>query len=874
MKERKYINIYCFVVLGLLCFWSQNSECKDNILAYSLSISITKEDSNSRLSDSVGASKDTIATTQKSKNAIKDRVTYSASDSICFDLDSSRVFLHNNAKVQQKKIDLSSGYITINFDSSSLWAMPIKDSSDKDTQHPVFKDGQDEYKSRELRYNFDTEKGLIFNMFTKEQEGYLHGEKIKKINDSTMFVRNGMFTTCDDEENPHFGINFSKAEIKVQDKIVTGTTWLSIADIPMPLALPFGYFPITSEQKSGLLMPTYGHASNRGYYLRNLGWYFAFNDYIDLAARGDIYTNLSYALDLQSNYAKRYRYSGKILLRFEENHSGIKNTSSWASQRDFKLQWTHAQDSKAHPYRTFSANVNLVSSKYNQYTTSLSDYLTNTTTSSIAFSTRLGEAWNLSVNLGETYNANTKYISLDLPSLALSSSQFHPFKRKKAKGKTRWYEEITVAYRMNMINQIQTYDSLLFKDDWYNKMNNGIKHYIPIQHSTKIFKYLNWTNSIDYNARWYLKSTHKTYNPETDRIDKDTVYGFITNRDVSFSSGVNTRIYGMFSFKKGYIKAIRHVFNPVLSFNFTPDFSAPSLGFYDFYLDKDGKKVYYSKTEDGVYGSVPNGKSGVISLSLNNSLEMKVKDNSDTITGTKKLKLLENLSLSTGYDLAKDSCNWQPVRLSARTTLLERLVVNYSASFTPYVLDSNNNITKEFLWSKEHKLFRKQSAQWTLSLSWHLNKKSKNVNDIKDKASPTELAYSPFINNNEILPDVVDFSIPWDFTISAHYSRLSSYIVALAGYETNESATLSITGTINATDKWKIGFNTGYDFINKDYTYTSLDFYRDLHCWELRMNWIPFGPRQGWNFGISVKASMLQDLKYEKRNDFRNRLTY
>jgi len=872
LEKRKYTNIYCFVLLTLLCFCAKSNEYKRDNPRLDFAESDTNTISN--LQDTISTQSDTISSYQKSRNAIKDRVTYSASDSISFDIDSSRVFLYNNANVRQKKIDLTSGFIALDFDSSTLWAMPIKDSLNENTQYPVFKDGTDEYNSKQLRYNFDSEKGLIFNMFTKEQEGYLHGEKIKKINDSTMFVKKGMFTTCDDEDRPHFGINFNKAEIKLQDKIVTGATWLSIADIPLPLALPFGFFPITSEQKSGLLMPTYGHASNRGYYLRNLGWYFAINDYIDLAARGDIYTNLSYAADLQSNYVKRYRYSGKILLRLEENHSGIKNTSSWSSQRDFKLQWTHTQDSKAHPYRTFSANVNLVSSKYNQYTTSLSDYLTNTTTSSIAFSNKFGDNWNLSVNLGESYNVNTKYISLDLPSLALSSSQFHLFKRKKTKGKMRWYEDITISYRMNLINQIRTYDSLLFKDDWFNKMNNGIKHYIPIQHSTKIFKYLNWTNAVSYNARWYLKSTHKAYNPATDLIDKDTIYGFITNRDVSFSSDLNTRVYGMFSFKKGYIKAIRHVFNPVLSFSFTPNFSNPSLGFYDFYVDKEGKKVYYSKTEDGVYGSVPNGKSGLITLTLNNSLEMKVKDNSDTLTGTKKLKLLENFSLSTGYDLSKDTCNWQPLRLSARTTLLEKIVINYSASYTQYALDSNNRITKEFLWTKNKKLFQKQSAQWTLSLSWHLNKKNKDNNDIKDRVAPTELAYSPFINNNEILPDIVDFSIPWDLTFSVHYSRLSSYIVALAGYETNESATISVSGTINATDKWKVGFNTGYDFVNKDYTYTSLDFYRDLHCWELRMNWVPFGPRQGWSFGISVKASMLQDLKYEKRNDFRNRLTY
>ncbi|MBQ9253317.1 MAG: LPS-assembly protein LptD [Bacteroidales bacterium] len=817
---------------------------------------------------------DTTSVKKKNNKGIKDRVVYTAKDSISFDLDSSKVYLYNSANVQQKKINLSAGYIEINFDSSSLLAQPIILKKDSIEQFPIFKDGKDEYKSKELSYNFDSEKGIIHNMFTHEQDGYLHGEKIKKVNDSTLYVSKGIFTTCDNEQDPHFGINFSKAEIITQDKIITGPAWFSIMGIPIPIGLPFAYFPFTNEQKSGLLMPTYGYANNRGYYLRNLGWYFAFNDYIDLALQGDIYTNMSYAVNVQSNYAKRYKYRGKLLTRFEENHTGLRNTDSWTSRQDFKIQWSHTQDAKAHPYRTFSANVNLVSSKYNQNTTSLNDYLTNTTTSSIAFSTKIGNNWNLVLNLGESYNINTKYISLDLPSIALSSSQFHPFKKKKSTGKKHWYEDISIAYRLNAINSIDTYDSLLFKDDWYKKMSNGIKHYIPIQLTTKVLKYLNWTNSIEYNARWYLQSIHKAYNEQSGLVDKDTVFGFTTNRDASFSSSFNTRIYGMFHFKNEYIKAIRHVFNPILAFSFTPNFSNPSLGYYDYFIDANGKNVYYSKTEGGVYGSPPYGKSGIISLTLNNSLEMKIKDDNDSISGTKKFVLIENFAISTGYDLAKDTCQWQPLRLSARTTLFEKLVVNYSSSFTPYALDSNNRITKELLLDKEGKLFQKQSAQWNLTLSWSLNSKKKNQKTPYENISPTELSYSPFVNINEFLPDIVDFSIPWDLSISGTFSHLSTYIVALAGYESTKSATLSFTGNLNVTDKWKVGFRTGYDFINKDYTYTSIDFYRDLHCWEIRMNWVPFGVRQGWNFTIAVKAGMLSDLKYEKRNDFRNRLTY
>ncbi|MEE1220223.1 MAG: putative LPS assembly protein LptD, partial [Bacteroidales bacterium] len=364
----------------------------------------------------------------------------------------------------------------------------------------------------------------------------------------------------------------------------------------------------------------------------------------------------------------------------------------------------------------------------------------------------------------------------------------------------------------------------------------------------------------------------------TDLIDKDTIYGFIANRNANFKSSLNTRLYGMFIFKKGFIKAIRHVINPNISFTYTPDFSDPSLGFYDFYTDKEGNRIYYSRTENGIYGSPAQGASGILNFSIGNNLEMKVKNTKDTITGERKIILLENFTIASGYDLAKDSLNWQPLRLTARTTLLNRLQLNYSASYTPYVLDSLGRLTNELLFDKEKVLFKRQNSQWTLNLSWQINpKKSQNQHSNQPSQadySPTELMYSPFANPNEILPDYVDFSIPWNLSLGLSYSHLSSYIVSIAGYQTNKSATFTARGDVNLTSKWKIGFSSGYDFINKDFTYTSIDFYRDLHCWEMRMNWVPFGPRQGWNFSISVKAPMLQDLKYEKRNDFRNRMAY
>ncbi|MEE0977416.1 MAG: putative LPS assembly protein LptD, partial [Bacteroidales bacterium] len=485
-----------------------------------------------------------------------------------------------------------------------------------------------------------------------------------------------------------------------------------------------------------------------------------------------------------------------------------------------------------------------------------------------------GSAWSFTVNLGESYNINSGAISMDLPSMTLSSIQFYPFRKKKSSGKRKWYEDISISYRANLINTIDTYDSLLTSSDLIKNFRNGIMHSIPISSNVKILKHLNWTNSISYTERWYTNSISKTYNPETDLIDKDTIYGFIANRNANFTSSINTRLYGMFTFKKGFIKAVRHVINPSISFNYTPDFSEPSLGFYDFYTDKNGKRVYYSKTENGVFGSPPQGASGVISFSLGNNLEMKVPDKNDTVEGMRKIVLLEAFNISSGYDLARDSVNWQPLRLTARTTLFKKLLINFSAAYTPYVLNENGVLTNELLWHKEGRLFQKQNSQWTLNMSWNLNSKADHSQTTGDYHSPTEMQYSPFSNPNEILSEHVDFSIPWNLTLGVNYSRLSSYIVSIAGYQTNQSATLTARGDLNLTSKWKIGFSSGYDFINKDFTYTSIDFYRDLHCWEMRMNWIPFGPRQGWNFSISVKAPMLQDLKYEKRNDFRNRMEY
>lgn len=808
---------------------------------------------------------------KKNSSVLNNRVDYRAKDSIVFDLEAQVVHLFNEADVKYDDVNIIAYVIDIDFENNELYAAGQENASAKDKAgQPVIKQGRSEYKAEKVQFNLENKKGIVTQVITKEGEGYLHGEKIKKMDDKTMFVSRGFFTTCE-LDHPHFAINFQKAKAVANDKIVTGPAWLSVSDIPLPLAIPFGYFPMNAEQTSGFLLPSYGYANNRGYYLRNVGWYFAINDYVDLALRGDIYTNGSWAVDARSRYVKRYGYEGYVNIRFDDNKTGITKTPSYSENRSFKIQWSHRQDAKAHPNHSFQANVNIVSPTYSKYSTNLQEYVANTTQSDISYKTKIGNKFNLTGSLGETYNINTKQISLDLPSISLSSSQFYPFRRKKTVGKLRWYENISIVYRGNMKNSIQTADSLLFRKDIYKRMRNGIQHSVPIQHTVQIFKHITWTNSLNYTAHWNFSEASKTWDTVRETVVQDTTYGFITDRSFHLSSSLSTRIYGMFQFKKGLIKAVRHVFSPSVSFTYQPDFSTAVFGYYKYYVDGRGKEHRYSRSEYSVFGAPPAGKSGTLSWVLKNNLEMKIRSNKDTVSGVRKIVLLEDLSVSGGYDFAADSLRWRPLLLSARTTLFERLRVGFSAAFTPYAADSLGRTIDVLLWEKEQKLWKQERAQWDFNVSWQFNpqKKAPPKVSIAEKA----MQYSPFVHPSYLMQQA-DFSVAWSFQIDASYSRVLRWDYTTRTNSISQIANIGVNADIALSAKWKIGVRTGYDFINGEFTLTSIDFYRDLHCWEMRFNWIPFGFQTGWNFTIGIKASMLKDLKYEKRRDFRNYLSY
>lgn len=818
---------------------------------------------------------------KESEFALSSKVVYKATDSIRFDIDAQKVYLYGKSRIDYEEITLTADYIEISFKINQLFAKGLPDSTGKINGTPIFTQGAETFTANTLTYNFKTKKGLIKDIVTKEGDSYIQGTTVKKFPDNSINIRNGLYTTCE-LRHPHYEIKFSKARIIPDDKIVTGPAYLVIEDVPTPLAVPFGFFPNKKGQKSGILFPSYGESTNRGFFLENGGYYFGLGQYMDLALRGDIYSRGSWALRSNSNYIKKYRYSGVLGLGYAINIEGEKNTIDYKKNKDFFIRWTHTQDTKAHPQSRFSANVNIATSKYNTYNpSSMQDYLTNTLSSNISYSTTIASNYNFSVNMRHSQNTLTRSLSLFLPELAFSVNRFYPFKREKIMGKPKWYDNISVGYTMNAVNYINTIDTLLFPKNTpfsFERLNgmmqNGMKHNIPISSSIKVLKNFSWTNSINYNERWYLQSIEKhwIYKPDTALayLKTDTIQGFKTARDFSFSSSLSTRLYGMYNFKNMKLMAIRHVITPSLSFVFMPDFGAPEWGYYRYLTNYDDSVPkttrYYSVFESGYYGSPPTGKSGFVNMALSNNLEMKVRSKKDTITGTKKVVLIDNFTIASGYNIAADSLNWSKISMSGRTKLFKNLDVTYASLWDPYIINDSTGINiNTFEWTKNKRLFRMVNTDWAFNLNWSLRPKQKKKEIVSDKASQEEI---DMIKANE--DKYIDFDQPWSLNIMYNFRYSRTFNKTTKIIDKKVIQTLSFNGDVSITDKWKIGFTSGYDFQQKEFSPTSINIYRDLHCWEMVFNWIPTGFRKSYNLTIRVKSPVLQDLKLTKKKDFRD----
>ncbi|MFA6923555.1 MAG: putative LPS assembly protein LptD [Bacteroidales bacterium] len=809
-----------------------------------------------------------------SKDAIKTDIEYTSSDSIVFDLSEKKAYLFKNAEINYEKINLKSGYIEINFDTNTVYAKALKDSTGKEKEKPLFTDDKGEsFTSETMKYNFKTKKGLIKNIFTEQGDGYMHGLTVKKDKQDVTCVKRGSYTTCN-LEHPHFAIEFGKAKVIPDDKIVTGPAYLSVEDVPTPLAVPFGFFPNKKGRKSGILVPGYGESATRGFFLENGGYYFGLSDYFDASLRGDIYTRGSWGVKLSSNYKLRYKFDGLIDLKYANDVIGDLDLPDHAIQKNFLINWRHNQDPKARPSSRFSANVQMGSVKYNRLNSyNPTNYLSNNYMSNVSYN----KSWkfgNLSLGFSHRQTLQDTSIFISFPELAFNANRFYPFKNKSRVGAARWYQSIGASYILNSRSELNTKDTLLFKPGIFSKIQSGIKHSIPISTSFKIFKYFNLTPTFNYNERWYFKTIRKRWvdtlvngsDTIVHFVKTDTIEKFNTERDFNFSANLTTKIYGMLQFKKGFIQAIRHVITPSVGFFYCPDFGAEKWGYYKTVKsDITGNTEKYSIYEGTMYGSPPASKSGSVNFSLSNNLEMKVRTPKDTVNPVKKVVLIENFTISNSYDLAKDSLNWSKIIMSGHTRLLKNIDITYSSIWDPYIIDSTGKNLNKFEWDKNHRLIRLTNTDWNLGLNWNLSKKTK-----KDKKKTSKEATAEEINNiYSNYDDYIDFDNPWTLNLAYNMRYTKTHIPKVTPKETLIQ-TFSFRGDLSITEKWKVGFTSGYDFKTNKFSYTSIDFYRDLHCWELKFNWIPFGFRKSYLFTINVKSSVMQDLKLTKKRDWRD----
>jgi lipopolysaccharide assembly outer membrane protein LptD (OstA) len=815
------------------------------------------------------------------KPRLEARVEYVSKDSIRFEVKDKKVILYKEADLKYQDIELKADYVEIDFPSNSVYATGMPDSTGKEAGTPEFTQGDQKFRSKVINYNYTTKKGYIQKVMTQQDEGYLQGQVVKKEADDVTYIKKGWYSTCNNEEHPHFEFRFDKAKVIPGKSIITGPAYMTIADVPTPLFIPFGYFPNKKGQRSGIILPSYGESNNRGFFLENGGYYWAISKYMDLKLVGDIFSRGSWAVKPVFTYKVRYHFSGSLNFSYALNRLGIEGTPGFSRENDYRIAWTHTQDKKARPKSSFSASVNIQSGNYNKYDISSTpdQYLTNTFQSSINYATNFGGKAFLNLNFNHNQNTIEHTMTINFPQVSLSVNQIYPFRSTKRAGKAKWYDKIGIRYNLDAQNRYNTTDSTLFATGWTKELQNGIKHTLPIGGTWNILKYINFSNALNINDRMYFSTIRKAYVDETvvngDTIaghyKTDTVYSFSNAFDFSLSTGINTRLYGMYQFKKGPVLAIRHMLTPSVSFSYTPNFGSPFWGYYR-EIGNDTATVNpqkYSIFQGTIYGGPQGQESGVVSFSLANNLEMKVRNRKDTVNGFKKIVLIDNFTISTSYDIAKDSLNWSPIALQGRTTIVKGLNIQYASLWDIYARDTTGKRINQTEWDKSHRILRLDNTTWDVSLNYGLGSEKFK----KKEAEVAKMAAQPNLSQEEMdvldyYDNYVDFDIPWSFNLSYSFRYTKNYDAGKQARVEKIVQTLGFNGQLNITPKWKITLYTGWDFTNSQLAYTRIDVYRDLHCWEMRFGWVPKGGQQMWNFSINVKASVLQDLKLNKKKNF------
>lgn len=852
------------------------------------------------------------ADTTKKKEPLDAPVIYEASDSIVFTKD-GYAHLYGEGKVNYQNIELTSAVITMNMDSSTVFAKGVTDTTGVETGSPIFKDGETPYESKIMRYNFKTKKGFINSIVTQQGEGYVTSEEGKKGANDEIYMRHGKYTTCDNHEHPHFYLKLSMAKVRPKKNVVFGPAQLVVEDVPLPIAVPFGFFPFNSSYSSGFIMPTYGDEMNRGFYLRDGGYYFAISDQMDLKVLGEIFTKGSWGLSAASNYNKRYKFSGSFNASYLVTKTGEKNMPDYSVSKDFRIQWSHRQDAKANPNSSFSASVNFATSSYDRSSlTSLynpQQYSQNTKASSVSYSRNFPEiGLNISGAFNITQNTRDSSLSMTLPDVNISLNRIYPFKRKKSAGDERWYEKISLQYTGSITNSISTKDNLLFKTP-LTQWQNGMQHKIPVSATFNLFKYINIVPSFNYTERWYLRKVKQSYDPSptsTDHVKRDTINGFNRLYDYNLSLQMNTKLYGMYKplFMKSKELQIRHVFTPTVSYTYTPDFGKSRYGYYDTYTytDEDGevRTVEYSPYEGAVYGYPGKNMSQNISFSIDNNIEMKMKSDKDT-TGYKKISLIDQLGASLSYDVANK--RWSDLSMNLRLKLTKSYTFNMNASFATYAyeFDENGNVVvgdrTEWSYGRFGR-FQGYSGSFSYTLNNDTFKKlfGKKDEDEKnkdkegkegDEDEETDEETEEQNNNSNMRKTekasvdsdgYLAFKLPWSVSLSYSYSiredRSKDINIKTMRYPYSLTHSLNVSGNFKIGSRWNMTYSTGYDFTSKEMSMTTLNITRDLHCFNMSCGLV-FGPFTSYNFSIRANSSMLTDaLKWDQRSNTGSSVTW
>ena len=860
--------------------------------------------------------KDTV---RKSKSALEEPVSYSAKDSITFDYTNSRAHLFGGSQVNYQNLQLTADDISLSLDSSLVHASGRPDSTGAIQGKPLFKQGEDEYEPDRISYNFKTRKAFISNVYTQEGEGFMQSREGKRDSSGVMYVQNGKYTTCD-AEHPHFYVSLTRAKMHPGKNVIFGPAYLVVEDVPLPLAIPYGFFPFSSSYKSGFIMPTYGDETTRGFYLRDGGYYFAINDKVDLKVLGEFYTKGSWGLSAQTNYKKRYRFGGNFYFSYQNTKEGEKNMPDYSVSKSFKLTWSHRQDAKANPTQSFSASVNFATSSYerNNLTSMYNpeSYTQSTRTSSVSYSksfSKVGLTLSGTFNLSQ--NMRDSSISVTLPTLSISQSRFNPFKRKKAAGKERWYEKIAMSYTGTLANSINTKEDKLFHSSLVKDWRNGMRHQVPISASFSVLNYINVTPSFTFTDRMYTHKVMQGWDTERQDVQRDTVYGFYNVYNYNMSISANTKLYGMYRpmpwFGGKKIAAIRHVFTPTVSFSYAPDFSQSRFGFYDSYVKTDANgnvsTVRYSPFSGMMYGTVGQGMTGSVTMDVANNIEMKVRTDKDS-TGYRKISLIDELGGSLSYNMAAKRRPWSDLNLRARIKLTKKYTYSMNAVFATYAYEKDENgrvyVGDHTEWSRgRFGRFQGTAQNITYSISNEtfrklFGKKHSTTTsddeldeelDEEEETDPTMQNVDPDRKkgktgaNQESNGDVdedgyLKFSLPWSINIgygvTIRENKQGRFNDKRMRYPYKLSHTLNFSGNIRISEGWNINFSSGYDFNMHKLSMTTASLSRDLHCFQMSCSMV-ISPYTSYNFTFACKAGTLADaLKWKKQSSYSSNIDW